>query len=357
MHKDDLMTPVERRKCLDAKRPVDRMPIGIIFSSAARRFFSADLRKNTSKAQSVAEIQIKIYEEFGIDGIEVFYGLNTFGKIYGAEMSEPEIGVPAILRHPFKSLDEAAEIQPENFTVQKEKNAAVFFEALQIIREKIGNEVFYGMGFPGALTVASSLLGTERLLRSIHREPEKLHHLLSVINACLINLASDFLKDDIPVGISDPVASATIISAKQFEAFVMPYAWEFVDACQKIRPYGIGCHICGDTTKILRQMTECGYSSLSLDNRVDLAVAKEVVGSKVPISGNVPPVEVMALGTPSEVEASVRECFRKAGNSPCGFTINTGCDCSPYTPRENVEAYFRAARKCAAYPYSEENWR
>ena len=357
MHKDDLMTPVERRKYLDAKRPVDRMPIGIIFSSAARRFFAADLRKTCSEAEAAAEIQIKIYEAFGVDGVEVFYGLNTFGEIYGAVMSEPEIGVPAILCHPFQSLDDAAKILPENFTVRREKKAAVFFEALQMIREKIGHETFYGMGFPGALTAAASLLGTEKLLRAFHREPQKLHVLLGVINACLINLASDFLKDDIPISISDPVASATIISAKQFETFVMPYAQEFVAACRKIRPYGVGCHICGDTTKILRQMTECGYSSLSLDNRVDLAVAKETVGSKVPISGNVPPVEVMALGTPSEVEAAVYECFRKAGDSPCGFTINTGCDCSPYTPRENVEAYFRAARKCAKYPYSEENWR
>ena len=355
MHRDDLMTPNERQKCLKRGLPVDRYPIGIIFSSAAKHLFVDDLSQNGSKAQNIAEIQIKIYEEFGIDGLEVFYGLATFGKIYGAVMNNPDIGAPSILRHPFKSLDDYVKIDPDMFTVKKEVNAANCMDAIRVVQEKIGVEVTCGMGFPGVFTAASSLLGPENLLKAMYKEPEKLHALLKILNAALINLAADFLCEDIPVSVSDPVASATMIRPKQFNNFVKPYAKEFIEACNKIRPYGVGCHICGDTTKILKSMVECGYSSLSLDNKVDLAVAKELVGGQVPISGNVPPVEVMAIGTEQEIENAVKQCYKKAGDSPCGFTINTGCDCSPLTPLENAYTYMRAARKCAKYPYSEKN--
>lgn len=355
MHKDDLMTPIERQKALQNNRPVDRLPIGIIFSSAASQLLLSEAERRGEKAAVLAATKIKIYKTFGVDGLEVFYGLNTFAKVYGALMSEPEIGEPAVLSHPMQSLADLEMVDPDDFTIRGEGNAAACFDALRIIQDKVGNEISCGMGFPGALTVASSLLGAEKLLRALHREPEQLHKLLQRINTALIKMAKEFLREDIPVSISDPVASGTMISPRQFDNFVKPYAQEFVATCKKIRLYGVGCHICGDTTKILRNMVDCGYSSLSLDNQVDLAVAKKTVGSLVPISGNVPPIDVMALGTPEQVEESVKECFRKAGDSSCGFTVNTGCDCSPYTPMANALAYMRAARRCAKYPYSEDN--
>ena len=355
MHKDDLMTPRERARCLAENRPVDRLPISIIFGSAAKQLFADDLKLLDSKAEKTAEVQIKIYETLGVDGLEVFYGLNTFAKIYGAEMTNPEVGSPAVVTHPMKSLDDLEIVDPDMFTVAKEENVAVCRDALRIIQERVGDEVPYGMGFPGPFTAASSLLGSEKLLRAIHRRPDELHQLLRRLNTALINMAADFLREDIPVSISDPVASGTILSAKQFDKFVKPYAREFIDACQKIRPYGVGVHICGDTTNILQNMVDCGYSSLSLDNLVDLAVAKEKIGSQVPFSGNVPPVEIMTLGTKEQIEEAVKDCFRKAADSPCGFTINTGCDCSPLAPLENAFIYMEAARRCAKYPYKAEN--
>lgn len=355
MHKDDLMTPIERQNALQNHQPVDRLPIAIIFSSAAEHLLLSEAERKGEKTAVLAATKIKIYETFGVDGLEVFYGLNTFAKVYGAVMSDPKIGVSAVLQPPLKSLADWERINPDDFTVDTEVNLAACFDALRIVQEKVGDEVPCDMGFPGPFTVASSLLGTENLLRALHREPEQLHCLLRRINAALIKMAKEFLREDIAVGISDPVASCTIIHPRQFDNFVKPYAQEFVAACRAVRPYGVSCHICGDTTKILKNMVDCGYSSLSLDNQVDLKIAKAAVGGLVPISGNVPPVEVMALGTPEQVEQAVKECFRKAGDSPSGFTINTGCDCSPYTPMENALAYINAARRCAKYPYSEEN--
>lgn len=44
MHRDDGMTPKERQNCLRQNQDVDRQPIAIIFSSAAKKFFAAELR-------------------------------------------------------------------------------------------------------------------------------------------------------------------------------------------------------------------------------------------------------------------------------------------------------------------------
>ena len=104
----------------------------------------------------------------------------------------------------------------------------------------------------------------------------------------------------------------------------------------------------------MEDIVECGFNSFSIDNAVDLAVAKERVGDKIPLVGNVPPTDVMYMGTPEQVRQSVRDCFAKAWDSPKGFTISTGCDCPYGTPMENALAYIDEAKKCASMPYDIE---
>lgn len=347
MHKDDQMTPKERKENLRLGKPVDRMPISISITPLAERL-SYD-PSVLSKAHEVANVRLKAYAITGADGLEVFYGLNTFGIIFSAMMTEAKsrTDIPAIKAHPWKSLEEIEKLDPTSFTIGKEKNITIYKDAIDIIREKIGQEVSCSMGFPGALSAATSLLGIEKILRFTVKQPEKLLHFLDVINQALINMATEFIKDEIPVNIADPVASGVIISPQVYDKFVKPFALDFVNACNSIRPYGVPCHICGDTTKILSNMVESGYSSLSLDNMVNLKNAKEKVGDKVSLSGNVAPVDVMYLGTPDIVEKEVIKCFEDAGDSPKGFTIDTGCTCPAFTPMENIERYLKVAREYA----------
>jgi uroporphyrinogen decarboxylase len=97
----------------------------------------------------------------------------------------------------------------------------------------------------------------------------------------------------------------------------------------------------------LEDIADCGYAAFSLDNVVDLAVAKERIGSRIHLIGNVDPSNVLYLGTPEIVRTAVRECFRKAGDSPGGYTIATGCDTVYGTPLENSFAFMAEAREQA----------
>ena len=61
-------------------------------------------------------------------------------------------------------------------------------------------------------------------------------------------------------------------------------------------------------------------------------------------------------GTPESIEQAVIDCFRKCWDNPRGFTIAPGCDIPVTTSLENIDAYMRAARKCAKYPVQPSNW-
>jgi uroporphyrinogen decarboxylase len=52
--------------------------------------------------------------------------------------------------------------------------------------------------------------------------------------------------------------------------------------------------------------------------------------------GNVPPLDVMARGTPEQVQAWARECIRKTGGR--GLILSAGGGVSPGTPPEAIDA-------------------
>jgi uroporphyrinogen decarboxylase len=82
---------------------------------------------------------------------------------------------------------------------------------------------------------------------------------------------------------------------------------------------------------------------------VDIAKVKKLIGDKVSLCGNVDAIWVVQKGTPEQIREVVRETIRAAapgggfllGNSDCFFMD---------TPRENIEAYFKAAREFGKYP-------
>jgi len=82
---------------------------------------------------------------------------------------------------------------------------------------------------------------------------------------------------------------------------------------------------------------------------VDLAEAKRLIGDRVCLLGNVDAIWVVQKGTPEQVREAVREAIRVA--APGGGFILGNSDCfMPGTPRENIEAYFEAAREFGRYP-------
>lgn len=356
MHHDDQMTPQERARALKNGLAVDRLPIGMIYDIPSSNLLGWTRRYGCATARRSADRIKEVYNVFGIDGIGVPYGLHGVGRALGAEMSNPEHSAPAILSHPLKNIEDLSGLDLEKVSVKQDPDAKMCYETVQILKDELGHEVGCGFCLPGVFTAASSLAGPPQLLRAIRRKPEAVHKLLAFVTAALLQLAKPFLEIDVPINVADPVASGTLISSTSFDEFVQPYAKQFVDGCNAIRDFGVSAHICGDTTKVLSSIANCGYNNIDIDNAVDLVVAKERVGSVVHISGNVSPTGVLLLGTPNEVEDAVKECFLKAWNSPCGFTITTGCDTAYGTPLENSLAFVAAARRCAKTPVNLENF-
>lgn len=115
-----------------------------------------------------------------------------------------------------------------------------------------------------------------------------------------------------------------------------------------------GIHICGGSKGLWEPLAETGISSFSIDNVEDIAEAKEIIGDKAAIMGNVPPVEVINRGNKETIYESVKECIRKGYDSPKGFILSSGCQIPMFTSEENIMHFINAGKYYGRNPINKE---
>lgn len=350
MHKDDFMTPKERKRAMKEDKNIDRVPIYIMLSSVPSHIAGFTYKEGFSNEKNIAKSLIETYRRFGHDSVSLAYGLHGIGRALGSELNSPEDTVASIEKHVLNNLDDIHKLDFDKTQLSKDHNLKIRYRALEMVNEEIGEEVSLSYGITGPFTSAASVYPPERLLKALRKEPEKVQQLLEFITECLLGIIESFAPmENVSVSMADPVASGSILSPKLYKEFVLPYTKRLVDAIHRHKK-STTYHICGDTTNILELMAESNSDNISLDNKVDLSKAKEVLGPKVQFVGNVDPVNYLLLGDKESIDNAVKECFKKAYGAEKGFYISTGCDLPLNTPIENIAFYMDSCRKYTKYP-------
>ncbi len=196
-------------------------------------------------------------------------------------------------------------------------------------------------------TLASQLYGVENLARAMYRNKEFVHRLLEFATRLSIGYFVPHLQAGIVDGafIADPSASGDLISARHFAEFVLPYTEQVVSAVKKAGGLTM-LHICGDITDRLHLIPDIRVDNLSVDTKVSIAAAKNVLGTRVSLSGNVDPVGILEFGTAAEVRQATVTCL-EPGAGAGGFILLPGCDLAAGVAVENIRAFVETGRSWA----------
>jgi uroporphyrinogen decarboxylase len=89
-------------------------------------------------------------------------------------------------------------------------------------------------------------------------------------------------------------------------------------------------HIVGD-------LAETGFDVLNFSHKLDIGALWERIGGKVRLMGNVPPLELLAQGSPQEVRSWARSCVEKTRGGR-GLILSAGGGLSPGTSARNIDA-------------------
>ena len=141
-----------------------------------------------------------------------------------------------------------------------------------------------------------------------------------------------------------------MISPKQFETFVLPYAREINEKVLSLGYRHIFCHICGEQNLNLPLWAKIPFGDpglVSFGHEVALEKAAAYFPNDI-IIGNLEPA-IVQNGTPEEVYEATRKVVETGKNLPGGFIFAPGCELPPKAPIENVKMMTRAVEDFGWY--------
>lgn len=337
----DQLTAIERDRLLSEGKDVDRPMAALDSGETLAPLIGSTLPEYYFSSQKMFELEMYIHETFNSDSAGLSTTLRGMAEAMGSEIKYEDYNIAQIKKNAIENLDDVDNL--ELVDIDKDGRLHIILDGIALVKENLGNVVPVSGTVTGPLTIAAMVVGTERLLKGMRKNPKKVHTLLEVVTENNNRYISRLLDLGVSVGFADPVSSTSLLRKDQYEEFSLPYLQKNVDFI-KSRGGGCGLHICGGSRAIWELLIPTGIGCFGPDNIESMAEAKEVLGTHMAIQGNVPPIEALLLGTPKDV---LRESFKslsQACDSPCGFTLTSGCQTPMSTPIENMHAMMDAAR-------------
>lgn len=328
------MNAYERMTARLAGQPVDRVPNFNIFMQYASHTIGQPLSRYYQDYRVLCEANFAVQEAFDLDILQAISDPYREAADLGLRVTFPEDSLPLATRPLLADPADLAALRP--VAPDAGRRMSDRLAAVRLFRERAGGQVPIMGWVEGALAEAADLRGVGTLLTDLIDRPEWVADLLEVCAEVAIAFARAQVAAgaDI-VGLGDAVASQ--ISPRLYRRFALPYEQRIFAAVHEMGALA-RLHICGNTTRILADMTESGADIIDVDWMVDMGQAAQAFGPRAAACGNQDPVRVMLDGTPAEVAAKVRAAIAAGG--PRCFSA-AGCEIPDETPVENLHAQTR----------------
>lgn len=342
------MTPRERMDAFSRGEEIDRVICVPDMGVTMVPFIGAKASDYFHSAELMANLEIELFKRLRHDSVGISTSLRGVAEAMGSKIAYPDYNISYLLEPAVKSVNEIETLKVAD--PLKDGRLPILIEALRLTRDALIKDVDVGAAMSGPFSVAASVVGTENLLKWMIRYPEKVHTLMEIVTESNNRYIEEVAKLGLSIGFADPVSSTSLISPRLFKRFSLPYLKKNIEKIKEKTGSAPGIHICGRSKDIWEDVVNAGISNFSIDNVEDLEEAKRIMGDRVIITGNVPPVDVIHLGTKEEIFESVKECIRKGHDSPKGYILSTGCQIPMNTPIEKVEMFMEAAKIYGKYP-------
>jgi MtaA/CmuA family methyltransferase len=206
-------------------------------------------------------------------------------------------------------------------------------KALDLYRERVGKDKIIEGWIEGPIAEAADLRGINTLMLDFFDDPVFVRDLFAFVIEMELRFAREQLKVGADViGVGD--AAASLVGPDIYDEFVWPYEKKLVDGIHALGGK-VRLHICGNTRRILEGMGKLGCEIVDLDSMAPISEARQQMGPKTILLGNLNPVAVLRNGDAAGVTAAIAECHRQAG---APFIVGAGCEVPRDTPAENLRA-------------------
>ncbi len=333
------------------RQPTDCVAVAPYMYDVAAVAAGVSLRDYYTDAAVMSHAQLRLHELVQQDVISVGSDNFYIAEGFGCQTTRDENELPALLKPAVDSLKDVLSIQPlDPYT---DGRMPLMLEAIAKVRAAVGDEVAVRSPGTGPFALASYLIATQQWLLVVgmieaamdEADEKAVRHALDVTSETLIRFGkacADAGADIIHCG--DSLASCDMISPQTYQRFALPYQQRVFRAWKAHGITGSILHICGNSTKVLDLYAETGADLIEIDNMVDLATARQKIGDRVTLVGNVHTVTELLQGNRQTVREASQRCIEQAGGGR-GFVLGSGCIVPRRTPIENLQEMVSVARQ------------
>src|SRR5579863_1719864 len=326
--------------------PVERVPVWIMRQAGRYlpEYRAIRERHNFLEVCKTPELAIEVSLQprriLGVDAVIVFSDILIPAGAMGLPFELSDRG--PVIESPLRT---AAQIRKLS-TFDPEKETGFLMQAIRGLVRELGPTVPV-LGFAAApWTLACYMVeghgkdGFPAAKTLLYSEPELFRELLERI----ARATAGYLRAQIAAGAAAVQLFDTWVgelTLEQYREFALPATQLLIDE--------IGA---GDTpvilytkasSHLLTAAAKSGANVLSVDWRMDLAAARELVGPRIALQGNVDPC--VLLGPAEGVRRAAREAVENTGG--VGHILNLGHGILQQTPVENARAFVQAGQAAA----------
>jgi uroporphyrinogen decarboxylase len=339
------MNGLERtRKAIRGER-VDRIPTFPILLAPACRLLGVKQRAYSLDPQIMADTLIGARDLLGTDGIYVSRDNWVYHEALGGHLVFPEDDESFSRETVLESVGAFKKLRvPDPKTAPGMKT---LLAAAERVVRMAGEEYYIQANIDtGPFSLGGVLRGTQPFLLDLFTEREQvLAEFLDFCTDVVVAYGRAMIATGVH-GIQFGDSTASLVSPEHYERFVLPYQQKAVDV---LAHTGRGCdiwiHICGDTRHLLHFLRRLDIQGFEVDARVDMVTARELLGDRIALKGNLDTTFLLREEEQAVYEASLD--ILSSGPFRTGIILSPGCGVARMTPLENLRAMVRA---CQDYP-------
>ncbi len=306
---------------------VPRIPILMHF---AARYIGASYADFAGDHAVMVEANRKLVQDFGFDQLDVMSDPYRETTAFGGEIEYRKETVPVCTAPLAMTKDIESLMKPDPYRSTR------MLETIRAIRmfASFGKERYSITGWvEGPAAEAGTLRGITRFMMDLIDDEAFVSDLMQLCTDTAIEYALAQIAEGVDtIGVGDAIASQ--ISPDMYERLVERHERRLIGAIRQAGALA-RLHICGDISRHLPAIGRLGVDILDCDWMVDMEEARRILGPGITLTGNIDPVNAVALSSPAAIRKSFRDLHAKVGNP---YFVNAGCEIPGNTPPENLKA-------------------
>ncbi len=330
------------------RQPVDATPIWIMRQAGRYLPEYRELRRRAGSfltlcktPELACEVTLQPIKRFSLDAAILFSDILTIPDAMGLGLRFVE-GEGPLFERPIRSAQDLAKLGVPD----PETQLRYVLDAIRLIRHELDGQIPL-IGFCGSpWTLATYMLEGRAnkafpiIQAALRENPAFLHGLLDL----LAHAVAQHLNAQIQAGVQVAMIFDTwggMLDTENYQNFSLRYIQQII-ALLAPAPSGEKVPLILFTKnggQWLENMAETGCQALGVDWQVNLSHAREKVGQRVALQGNMDPA--ILLQTPAAIEADVARILAEFGQGP-GHVFNLGHGITPDVPPENVAVLVNA---------------